>query len=591
MAENKRPGSEEPNRDEKAAARNLIRAHDADIAARRPGDKMKNPLSAANLATASPSSMGDYGELRKEFLSREKALDFDYNCQQRGTPDERLADVIIRRLKAQDDASVYGKAPPRTGHGGQPHPRLAGDHFLSNRELIDQTALFRVARRMPKGGHLHIHFNACLPPQVLLDIAKGMDRMFIMSNLPLISDSGCGNSDRCEIQFQLMSPEKESPGDLFSRFPGYYDKASIDDWLLDKLMFHEEETHNHLQTATGAWAKFNGRTRMMKGLFNYETAYKAYTRRLLESFMEDKITYAEIRPNFMMSNQLWKDDGSERIDNEGIMKLIIKEVENFQVKVAREGKFFGGLKVIYCTPRSFEPDQIEQALDECLAFKKEWPQWIAGFDLVGEESKGRPIKAFAPKLLVFQEKCADQGVEIPFLFHCGETLDMGTDTDGNLIDALLLKSKRIGHGFALAKHPYIMQHMKERGICLELCPISNEILGLTPRVSGHAMYQLLANNVHCTVSCDNGTLFRSTLSHDFYQVMVGKADMGLFGWKQLILWSLEHACLDSAEYYRVYSQWEQDWIKFVEWVIREYGNDSEQDCSGQVEGVGHEVFR
>ena len=99
-------------------------------------------------------------------------------------------------------------------------------------------------------------------------------------------------------------------------------------------------------------------------------------------------------------------------------------------------------------------------------------------------------------------------MEIPFLFHCGETLDMGSDTDGNLVDALLLKSKRIGHGFALAKHPYIMQLMKERGICLELCPISNEILGLTPRVSGHAMYQLLANNVHCTISSDNGTLFR-----------------------------------------------------------------------------------
>lgn len=85
---------------------------------------------------------------------------------------------------------------------------------------------------------------------------------------------------------------------------------------------------------------------------------------------------------------------------------------------------------------------------------------------------------------------------------------MGTETDGNLVDALLLKSKRIGHGFALAKHPYVMQHMKERGVCLELCPISNEILGLTPRVSGHTMYQLLANNVHCTVSSDNGTLFR-----------------------------------------------------------------------------------
>lgn len=128
---------------------------------------------------------------------------------------------------------------------------------------------------------------------------------------------------------------------------------------------------------------------------------------------------------------------------------------------------------------------------------------------MGEEGKGRPLKDFVPEFLDFQQACHAASLEIPFLFHCGETLDMGTETDQNLVDALLLNSKRIGHGFALSKHPYIMQHMKERNICLELCPISNEVLGLTPRVSGHAMYQLLANNVHCTVSSDNGTLFRS----------------------------------------------------------------------------------
>lgn len=76
------------------------------------------------------------------------------------------------------------------------------------------------------------------------------------------------------------------------------------------------------------------------------------------------------------------------------------------------------------------------------------------------------------------------------------------------MDALLLNSKRIGHGFALARHPYIMEHMKKRGICLEVCPISNEELGLTPRITGHSMYNLLANNVHCTLNSDNGTIFR-----------------------------------------------------------------------------------
>lgn len=137
-----------------------------------------------------------------------------------------------------------------------------------------------------------------------------------------------------------------------------------------------------------------------------------------------------------------------------------------------------------------------------------WYALMSGFDMIGEEAGGHPIKTFVPELLRFRRDCKSAGVDVPFLFHCGETLDMDTDTDGNLMDALLLGAPRIGHGFALPRHPYVMQLMRERGVCLELCPISNEVLGLTPRVSGHTMYELLANNVHCTVNSDNGTMFR-----------------------------------------------------------------------------------
>lgn len=127
-----------------------------------------------------------------------------------------------------------------------------------------------------------------------------------------------------------------------------------------------------------AWEKFNSRTKMMKGLFNYETAFRTYTRLCLEDFVKDNIQYAEIRPNFMPSNQLYHDDGNGIIDNYGIMEIIIDEVERFQEAKAKEGGFFGGLKVIYCTPRSFDEKQVETALAECLAFKKKWPKWIAG---------------------------------------------------------------------------------------------------------------------------------------------------------------------------------------------------------------------
>lgn len=51
----------------------------------------------------------------------------------------------------------------------------------------------------------------------------------------------------------------------------------------------------------------------------------------------------------------------------------------------------------------------------------------------------------------------------------------GTPTDRNLIDAVLLNTSRIGHGYALTKHPQVMKVVKERGIAIEVNPISNQV--------------------------------------------------------------------------------------------------------------------
>ncbi|KAG6010495.1 hypothetical protein E4U43_008563 [Claviceps pusilla] len=564
--------------DDGRAARAAVESQHADLATRG--------FESADVEIMVDLDPAGYFSARKSIVEHEKNLDFASRCRARASPLEKRVDAILQSLRRQDQERIYDAAASRRGFGGQKHKRFAGDHFLSNLDLIHHTTLFDMASHMPKGGHLHIHYNACLPPVVLLNIAKEMDRMFITSNLPLLPDNDFANYDRCELQFSITSPDREDPGNLFSpdycsrqtmrfaeflrAFPNHFHDMSPDSWLLQKLLFQEEEAHGVLQTAAGAWEKFNGRTRMMKGLFNYETAFRRYTRQCLEDFLRDNIQYAEIRPTFMQSNQLYTDDGTARIDNDGIMGIIIEEVTQFQRDTASKGGYFGGLKVIYTAPRSLPPEEVKQSLKECLCFKQKWPQWIAGYDLAGEESKGRPLKDFVKELLEFKKNCAEANVDIPFLFHCGETLDMGTDADGNLVDALLLGAKRIGHGFALTKHPYIMQQMKSKGVCLELCPISNEVLGLTPRVAGHSMYSLLANNVHCTVNSDNGALFRSTLSHDFYQVMVGRADMSLFGWKQLAVWSIEHACLENADKETMLNEWQRRWENFLEWTVSKY---------------------
>ncbi|KAH8753338.1 hypothetical protein F5883DRAFT_632851 [Diaporthe sp. PMI_573] len=497
------------------------------------------------------SQSHDYKMRREDLKRREAALGFEWNYASRASHKEQHVNRILQGFKAHDEKNVYSKEPARQGVTGQSHPRVAGDHFLANKALIDRTMVFKLARQAPKGAHLHIHFNACLQPHVLLQTASQIEHVYITSDIPLhtTDNNHLLRYRRCRIQFSIIDPTA-SKGNLFQadyvgrrpmtfrefiqEFPQRFHEADALGWLKEKLVFREEEAHDPAQTA-----------------FSTMRQYRKYTRKCLEDFVSNNIQYAEIRPNFMDTNQ---------------------EVELFRRENKDSDTCFVGIKVIYCCPRSYPTEKVASGLAECLRFKKRWPSWIAGFDLVGEEGMGKPLSAFVPELLQFRKDCAQAGVgEIPFLFHCGETLESGSETDDNLVDAVLLGTRRIGHGFSLARRPYLMERMKKAGVCVELCPISNEVLGLTPRVSGHLMYGLLANNVHCTVSSDNGTLFNSTLSHDFYQAMIGRPDMTLFGWKQLIEWSIEHACMSPVEQQDVRRVWNARWERFLDGVIEEFG--------------------
>jgi adenosine deaminase CECR1 len=54
--------------------------------------------------------------------------------------------------------------------------------------------------------------------------------------------------------------------------------------------------------------------------------------------------------------------------------------------------------------------------------------------------------------------------------------------------------------------------------------------------------------------------------------MVGKADMTLYGWRQLAEWSLEHSCMDAKELETARRRWDELWKEFVAWIVEEYGH-------------------
>jgi adenosine deaminase CECR1 len=212
------------------------------------------------------SSLEHYQKARNQIRTWEGALAFDYRRTQLASDKEKEANHIIQLLRQRDKAEVYGREPPRLGHDNQKHPRFPGDHFLSDVDLINRSDLYRVAKMMPKGAHLHIHFNCCLQPRFLLDVAKRQPRMFIRSDKALPPGDDLAFR-QCEIQFSLLAEGEENLGDIYDptsytpgqdmlftdfleRFP-VEQRGDPEQWLEGKLMFSTEETYNVLQTPFG----------------------------------------------------------------------------------------------------------------------------------------------------------------------------------------------------------------------------------------------------------------------------------------------------------------------------------------------------
>lgn len=125
---------------------------------------------------------------------------------------------------------------------------------------------------------------------------------------------------------------------------------------------------------------------------------------------------------------------------------------------------------------------------------------VVAFDMVCEEDFTPPIDEFLPQIMEAREKAARMGIEFPVLLHCGESNLKDHD---QLYDAILLDTKRIGHGFHLAYHPELMKIVKEKDICIECCPISNFCLGYVLDLRYHPARSLMRDGLSVSISSDD----------------------------------------------------------------------------------------
>nr|XP_049699045.1 adenosine deaminase 2-like [Helicoverpa armigera] len=422
-------------------------------------------------------------------------------------------------------------------------------HFFEYKDLVKKKKLYKVLKDMPKGAILHAHDTGILSPDYMVELTywDNLWVCFVKGNNDIqFQFSKRTPTSTCGSKWKLMKDARKGArsvakfdADLRTHFTLVIDKPN--------------EVYTDVNTV---WQKFQRYFISSGPLLTYKPVWEQYYYDTLMALREDNIMYLEIRSVLPSLYDLEGNTYDPVVTAQSYKRVTEKFMNDYP-------DFFGA-KLIYAPLKLVNKRTLQEYIKTAMEIKALMPDFLVGFDLVGQEDLGVPLKEFMPEL----SRLSD---DIDLYLHAGETNWYGTTSDENLFDAIALGAKRIGHAFALIKHPLLMEEVKKREIALEINVVSNSVLKLVEDVRNHPLAAFLSLNMPVVLSSDDpGVWEAEPLTHDFYVTFVGvasrHADLRLL--KQLALNSLFYSSYPEKD--KLVHEFDIRWTKFIHSIVKDH---------------------
>ncbi|XP_055900700.1 adenosine deaminase AGSA-like isoform X1 [Biomphalaria glabrata] len=413
--------------------------------------------------------------------------------------------------------------------------------FYKSKKFVESTNIYQIIKKMPKGAALHLHDLAITSLNWVVKNVTYRDHVYMYYDDKGFVHLGAFDTPPADNPWELVKT-------LRAKAP---DAVMFDKNLLNNISMLSSDPLEMYPTINLVWARFDKYFEQVISLLFNADIMRDYYRQALVEFKEDNVQYIELRAILSGFTVL---SGTTH-DAEFGLNIYKQVTEEF----VRENPDFLGAKIIMSGLRFFESSAIKESVKVAKTLRQKYPHFFAGYDLVGQEDPNNPLTFYSATL-------RQASKELPYYFHAAETNWQETDVDYNLVDALLLNTRRIGHGYGISKHPKLMEIIRERKIAVEVSPISNQLLGLVSDLRNHPMASLMASGYPVVISSDDpGTWEAAPLSHDFFMAFMNLAgkETGLAFLKQLALNSFEYSAMNRSEKSRAKLLWTSKWNSFI----------------------------
>ena len=215
-------------------------------------------------------SRKNFERFKGQIYAKESTGAWDRQAKLSASDIERKAATIVWKIREDERDNLFGNKASEAVPG--PDTLDMGGQFLTNKKRVETgSRLFNIAKEMPKGCHLHLHFNAELDCQELIRKARELpDNMFIRSTEPILSEE---DYKQTELVFNVM-PASTPTADIFApdynptwrapdakpwmrwadfraEFNKRWPKIDAEDWIREKMVLSEDEVYSSWQTVNG----------------------------------------------------------------------------------------------------------------------------------------------------------------------------------------------------------------------------------------------------------------------------------------------------------------------------------------------------